>query len=149
MPRLPLAKGRSPGEFGLPVAVRRAKARISSGCDSRPDNWSLHPVAIGAAVEVTRPSKPSRQRAASGGSASRQAATTVNAVQAPKQPDAGADPVAIWGRPPSREAEGVTPHDATRSWGPAGVLAVACLHMEIRRTNCCASHRRLTPRLVR
>src|SRR5262249_20840910 len=118
---------------GLPIAVRRAKARISSGCDSRPDNWSLHPVAIGAAVEVTKPPKPSRQRAALGGSARKQAATTGNAVQAPQQSEAGAGPAAIWGRPPSREAEGVTPHDATRSWGPAGVWAVACLHTEIRR----------------
>src|SRR6516225_8324361 len=109
MPRLPLAKGRSPGEFGLPVAVRRAKARISSGCNSRPDNWSLHPVAIGAAVEVTKPSKPSRQWAASGGSASRQAATRVNAEQAPKQPDVEADPVAIRGRPPSLETGGNHP----------------------------------------
>src|SRR5262245_12537831 len=107
---------------GACVAVRRAKARISSGCDSRPDNWSLHPVAIGAAVEVTRPSKPSRQRVASGGSASRQAATEVNAVQAPKQPDVGADPVALRGRPSSRETEGVTPHDATRSRGLGGGL---------------------------
>ena len=49
---------------------------------SRPDNRSLHPVAIGAAAEVTKPSKPSRQRVASGGSASRQAATEVNAVNA-------------------------------------------------------------------
>jgi hypothetical protein len=62
-----------------------------------------------------------------GGSASRQAATTVNAVQAPKQPDVEADPVAIRGRPPSWETEGVTPHDATRSQGSTGVLAVACL----------------------
>jgi hypothetical protein len=44
--------------------VRRGKARIFSGCDSRPDNWSLQPVAIGAAAEVTKPSKPSRQRTA-------------------------------------------------------------------------------------
>jgi hypothetical protein len=29
-----------------------------------PGNWSLQPVAIGAAAEVTKPSKPSRQRAA-------------------------------------------------------------------------------------
>jgi hypothetical protein len=49
---------------GVPIAVRREKARIFSGCKSRPDNWSLHPVAIGAAAEVTKPSKPSRQRAA-------------------------------------------------------------------------------------
>src|SRR5262249_9107454 len=94
---------------------------------------SLHPEAIGAAVEATRPSKPSRQRAASGGSASRQAATNVNAVRAPKQPDVGADPAAIRGRPPFREAEGITPHDATRRRGPTGVLAVAGRHTEIRR----------------
>ena len=86
--------------------MRRAKARISSGCDSRPDNWSLHPVAIGAVAEVTKPSKPSRQRTALGGSASRQAATSVNAMQAPKQPDVGADPVAIRGRPPPLETGG-------------------------------------------
>jgi hypothetical protein len=47
---------------GVPTAVRRAKARIFSRCDSCPDNWSLPPVAIGAAEEVTKPSKPSRQR---------------------------------------------------------------------------------------
>ena len=85
----------------------REKARIFCGCESRPDNRSLPPVAIGAAAEVTKPSKPSRQRAALGGSASRQAATQVNAVQAPKQPDVGADPVAIRGRPPSWETEGL------------------------------------------
>ena len=77
-----------------------------------------------------------------GGSASRQAATQVNAVQAPKQPDVGADPVAIRGRPPSRETEEITPHDATRSRGPTGVLAVACLHTEIRR-NMGSSERRV------
>ena len=96
-------------QLGVPIAVRREKARIFSGCDSRPDNWSLHPVAIGAAAEVTKPSKPSRQRAALGGSASRQAATQVNAVQAPKQPDVEADPVAIRGRPPSLGTRGGYP----------------------------------------
>ena len=50
--------------IGVPIAVPRGKARIFSGCNSRPDNWSLHPVAIGATAEVTKPSKPSRQRAA-------------------------------------------------------------------------------------
>ena len=68
-----------------------------------------------------------------GGSASRQATTRVNAEQAPKQPDVGADPVAMRGRPPSLETGGIIPHDATRSRGPTGVLAVACLHTEIRR----------------
>ena len=42
----------------------------------------------------------------SGGSASRQAATQVNVMQAPKQPDVEADPVAIRGRPPSLETRG-------------------------------------------
>ena len=68
-----------------------------------------------------------------GGSASRQAATRVNAVQAPKK--------AMWkptrllygeGRRLWRQ-EGTTPHDATRSRGSTGVWAVACLHTEIRR----------------
>ena len=68
-----------------------------------------------------------------GGSASRQAATKENAVHAPKQSDVEADPVAIRGRPPFWETEGITPHDATRSQGSTGVLAVACLHTEIRR----------------
>ena len=44
-----------------------------------------------------------------GGSASRQAATRVNAEQAPKQPDVGADPVAIRGRPPSLGTGGGNP----------------------------------------
>ena len=55
-----------------------------------------------------------------GGSASRQAATRVNAVQAPKQPDVEADPVAIRGRPPSWRGEGTTPRDATSSRVPPG-----------------------------
>jgi hypothetical protein len=68
-----------------------------------------------------------------GGSASRQAATQVNAMQAPKQGDVEADPVATRGRPPSLGSEGNTPHDATRPRGSTGVWAVACLHTEIRR----------------
>jgi hypothetical protein len=40
--------------------VRRDKAWIFSGCNSRPATGSLQPVAIGAAVEATKPSKPSR-----------------------------------------------------------------------------------------
>src|SRR4051794_15325552 len=120
------------GHGGVPIAVRRGKARIFSGCNSRPDNWSLHPVAIGAAVEATKPSEPSRQRAA---------------LAAPRagRPQRGGKPSKppnnpMWeptrllygeGRRPWRY-EGATPHDATRSRGPTGVLAVACLHREIR-----------------
>jgi hypothetical protein len=53
-------------EDGVRITVRRAMARIPSGCDSRPDNRSLYAVAVGAAAEVTKPSKPSRRRVASG-----------------------------------------------------------------------------------
>jgi hypothetical protein len=38
--------------------VRREKALDFSGCKSRPGTGSLHPVAIGAAVEVTKLLKP-------------------------------------------------------------------------------------------
>lgn len=49
-----------------------------------PGNLSLQPEVIGAAVEVTKPSKPSMERIASGDSASKQAVTRVNAEQASK-----------------------------------------------------------------
>ena len=41
--------------------VRSGKVLISSGCNSHPATGSLEPVAIGAAVEETKPSEPSRQ----------------------------------------------------------------------------------------
>jgi hypothetical protein len=43
--------------------VRRepCKVLIFSGCNSHPATGSLQPVAIGAAVEETKPSEPSRQ----------------------------------------------------------------------------------------
>src|SRR5271157_1195875 len=41
--------------------VRRGKVLIFSGCTSHPATGSLQPVAIGAMVEVTKPSEPSRQ----------------------------------------------------------------------------------------
>ena len=37
-----------------PSYVRRDKALIVSGCDSRPATGSLQPVAIGAVTEVTK-----------------------------------------------------------------------------------------------
>ena len=55
--------------------VRRGKAWIFSGCNSRPATGSLQPVAIGAAVEVTILPKPSMERVALGDSASKQAVT--------------------------------------------------------------------------
>jgi len=38
--------------------VRREKALVHSGKKTRPGTGSLHPVAIGAAVETTKPSEP-------------------------------------------------------------------------------------------
>ena len=59
---------------------------IVSGCNSHPATGSLQPVAIGAAVEVTKPSEPSRQMRRFGDAASRQAVTQVNVEQASKRP---------------------------------------------------------------
>ena len=46
---------------GSDRGVRREKVLVFSGCNSHPATGSLQPVAIGAAVEVTKPSKPSRK----------------------------------------------------------------------------------------
>jgi hypothetical protein len=64
--------------------VRREKALILSGGKTRPGTGSLHPVAIGAVVEATKPLKPLVKRVALGDLASRQAVTKVNAEQASK-----------------------------------------------------------------
>jgi hypothetical protein len=45
--------------------VRREKALDFSGWNSRPGTGSLHPVAIEAAVEVTKLLKPSMERVVS------------------------------------------------------------------------------------
>ncbi len=65
--------------------VRREKALILSGGKTRPGTGSLHPVAIGAVVEATKPLKPLVKRVALGDPASRQAVTKVNAEQASKR----------------------------------------------------------------
>jgi len=44
--------------------VRREKALVYSGCKSRPGTGSLHPVAVEAAAEATKPLKPSMERVA-------------------------------------------------------------------------------------
>ena len=53
-------------------------------------------------MEVTKLPKPSVERVALGNSASRQAVTRVNAEQAPKTNDVGADPTKVRGRPMSQ-----------------------------------------------
>src|SRR5208283_5337714 len=66
--------GMQPRVPGTPYlcAVNR-EVLVFSGCNSHPATGSLQPVAIGAAVEVTKPSEPSRQTGRFGDSASRQA----------------------------------------------------------------------------
>src|SRR5271157_3380989 len=57
----------------IPVRREPCEVLVFSGCESHPATGSLQPVAIGAAVEVTKPSEPSRQTGRFGDSASRQA----------------------------------------------------------------------------
>jgi len=44
------------------IRVRREKVMVHSGSQTRPGTGSLHPVAIRAAVEATRPLKPLVQK---------------------------------------------------------------------------------------
>jgi hypothetical protein len=46
------------GSNNFRIDVRREKALVHSGEKSRPGTGSLHPVAIRAVVEVTKPLKP-------------------------------------------------------------------------------------------
>ena len=63
--------------LGIPCirdrVVQMAAVLVFSGCKSRLATGSLQPGAIGAMVEVTKPSKPSRQMCRLGDAASRQA----------------------------------------------------------------------------
>jgi hypothetical protein len=66
------------------VRVRRERRLVHSGCKSHPGTGSFRPVAIGAAVEVTKLLKPPVEEGRKGDSASVQAVTRVNAEQASK-----------------------------------------------------------------
>ena len=57
------------------VRVRRERRLVHSGCKSHPGTGSFRPVAIGAAVEVTKPLKPPVEEGRIGDSASVQAVT--------------------------------------------------------------------------
>ena len=57
------------------VRVRRERRLVHSGCKSHPGTGSFYPVAIGAAVEVTKPLKPPVEEGRKGDSASVQAVT--------------------------------------------------------------------------
>ena len=57
------------------VRVRRERRSVHSGCKSHPGTGSFRPVAIGAAVEVTKLLKPPMEEGRKGDSASVQAVT--------------------------------------------------------------------------
>ena len=73
-------------ETGTQLVCAVKRCMVFSGCNSHPATGSLQPVAIGAAVEVTKPSEPSRKMCRLGDAASRQAVTRVNVEQASKRP---------------------------------------------------------------
>ena len=86
---------------------------------------SLQPVAIGAAVEVTRLPKPSMQRVPVGDSASRQAVTCSERRAGLETFNVVADPATGWGRPRRwLQSSDTRPSVAT------GVMATACLYRE-------------------
>ena len=57
------------------IRVRRERRLVHSGCKSHPGAGSFRPVAIGAAVEVTKLLKPPVEEGRKGDSASVQAVT--------------------------------------------------------------------------
>jgi len=93
-----VGSGRTEGD--IPI-VRRVKVLVFSGCKSRLATGSLRPGAIGAAVEVTKPSKPSRQMCRLGDAASRQAVMRSERQAGLETSNVGADLAQRWGRPPS------------------------------------------------
>ena len=101
-----------------------------------PGNWSLQPEAVGAAVEVTKLSKPSMSKGRLGDLASKQAVTRVNAGppcgRCPASKIVTREPTQLsygegrrWGAQVSRPRRGK--REATRLSSPAGVVAMACL----------------------
>ena len=92
----------------------------------------LQPVAAGAVEEVTNPSKHLGGNGSQGGSASIQAETQVNAEQASKHGDAGAEPLVPGRRPPPKGGKSAR-EEQRFPFGPAGVVASAWLQTEIDR----------------
>jgi hypothetical protein len=66
------------------VRVRDERRLVHNGCKSYPGTGSFRPVAIGAAVEVTKLLKAQMEEGREGDSASVQAETRVNAEKASK-----------------------------------------------------------------
>src|SRR5512142_3482444 len=107
-------------------AVKRRGS--SAGASPARQLKSLQPVAIGAAVEATKPPKPSMQRIASGDPASRQAVTCSERRAGLETRNVGADPPQKRGRPPSLEDWGVDPREATRTSGPTGEYDLSLMY---------------------
>jgi hypothetical protein len=113
------------------------KVMVLNGCDSRPATGSLQPVAIGAAVEVTKPSEPSRQmcrfwrcseQAGRNASERRAGLETTNV---------DADPATWRGRPQplaSKETAGIRRPTSDPTQRATGVMTTACLYKEINAT---------------
>jgi hypothetical protein len=102
---------------------------------ARLDGWLL-PEALGAAVEVTKPSKPSRQRAArrSGDQLGRNASECRAGLETFH---VGADPALTWGRLPSLRNRARLEEARPPAIGlsePAGVMTTACLDGETEAT---------------
>jgi hypothetical protein len=124
---------------GVKFGVRRGKVLVFSGCNSHPATGSLQPVRlwrIGAAVEVTKPSEPSRQMCRLGDAASRQAVTRSERRAGLEMTNVDADLALRWGRPQplaNRETVGIgRPMSDLTQWA-TGVMTTACLHTEIQR----------------
>ena len=110
-----------------------ARCAVKGACLQRvripPGKGSLQPVAVGAAMEVTKSSKPSMNQDRISDSANRQAVTRVNAEQASKK--VMREPT----RPSHAEGRrGPGPTSRATDLGrPAGVVATACLQEETQR----------------
>src|SRR5829696_2131725 len=100
------------------MSVCAVKRRGSSaGAKPARQLSSLQPVAIGAAVEATKPPEPSMREQAGRNASERRAGLEMR--------DVGADPPQKRGRPPSLGNWGAYPREATRTSGPTGVVAMA------------------------
>ena len=106
---------------GVSLCVRRVKVLVFSGCKSRLATGSLQPGAIGAMVEVTKPSKPSRKMCRLGDAASRQAVMRSERRAGLETTNVGADLAQRWGRPLSLGMRGEAGIGRTTSdQNPAG-----------------------------
>jgi hypothetical protein len=113
------------------------KVLVFSGCNSHPVTGSLQPVAIGAAVEVTKPSEPSRQMCRYW-RCSEQAGRNASERRAGlEKSNVCADLAIAWGRPQplaSKETAGIGRPTSDPTQRATGVMTTACLYTEISAT---------------